>query len=44
MSKGVDIESLLLTYPKAQEAAPQAPMTLAEFSVSGFNSFMFGEG
>lgn len=44
LSKGVDLESLLITYPTAEVAAPPTPMTLAEFSVSGFQQFMYGEG
>lgn len=44
LSKGLDLDSLIITYPKAETVAPQGPTTLAEFSVSGFEQFMYGKG
>lgn len=44
LSTGVDLESLLINYPKAADVAPAGPKTLAEFSEVAFQQFMYGKG
>ena len=41
---GGKTDGLYIEYPKPPQAEVAQPKTLAEFSVAGFNRFMYGEG
>lgn len=44
LSGGKSQPGLFIDYPKPPVAEVEQPKTLAEFSVAGFNRFMYGEG